>query len=88
MQMTCDGSVKERNFSPFVYLMDSQERRGLMGGSIRKREADVRRRAESAGAAQRVLEKEIAERKRAEGELRYHLAIEKALVRASRLFTS
>lgn len=35
-----------------------------------------------------MLEKEIAERKRVEGELRYHLAIEEALVRASRLFTS
>jgi PAS domain S-box-containing protein len=59
-----------------------------MGDSIRKREEDARRRAESAEAAQRVLEKEIAERKRVEDELRYHLAIEEALVRASRLFTS
>jgi PAS domain S-box-containing protein len=59
-----------------------------MGDSIRKREEDARRRAESAEAAQRVLEKEIAERKRVEGELRYHLAIKEALVRASQLFTS
>jgi PAS domain S-box-containing protein len=59
-----------------------------MRNPIRKREESARRRAESAEAARRVLEKEIAERKRVEGELRYHLAVEEALVRAAQLFTS
>lgn len=53
----------------------------------RKREAEVRHRAEMAESARRALENEIAERQRVEDRLRYRLAIEEALVRATRLFT-
>lgn len=54
----------------------------------RNRAAEERRRAEIAEAGQKVLEKEIAERKHLEEQLRYRLAIEEALARASRLFVS
>jgi PAS domain S-box-containing protein len=54
----------------------------------RKRAQEVSRRAQVAETARQALENEIAERRRIEERLRYRLAIEEALARTSRLFTT
>lgn len=52
----------------------------------RKRIEEEQRRAEVAEAARQVLETEVADRKRIEGQLRYRLVIEEVLAHVSRIF--